>query len=123
MKKANRDYTLFLEDMKESMELIISYIDDMNYETFAIDRKTIDAVVRNFEIIGEASKKIPVEAQIKYPEMPWEEMYRMRNIISHEYFGIDYTLVFDIAIRHLPENLKYLKLMLEKERHRGNENS
>lgn len=114
MKDANRDYTLFLEDMKESMELIISYVGDMNYEAFAVDRKTIDAVIRNFEIIGEASKRVPVEIKVKYPDMPWEEMYRMRNIITHEYFGIDYALVFDIAARHLQGNLEYLRIILKE---------
>lgn len=95
----------------------------MNYEAFAIDRKTIDAVIRNFEIIGEASKRVPAEVRIKYPDMPWEEMYRMRNIITHEYFGIDYSLVFDIAVRQLPENLRYLKLIIEEEKNRKNETS
>lgn len=47
--------------------------------------------------------------------MPWEEMYRMRNIIIHEYFGIDYALIYDIATRELPNNLKYLKMIIDKE--------
>ena len=52
------------------------------------ENRTYDAVIRNFEIIGEAAKNIPVEIKDKYPEVPWEEMYLLRNKVSHEYFGI-----------------------------------
>ncbi len=50
-----------------------------------------------FEIIGEASKNIPIEVQEKYPEIPWRKMYGLRNLIAHEYFGIDYEMIWEIA--------------------------
>ena len=65
----------------------------------------VDAVVRNFEIIGEASQKIPTEIQQKYPEVPWKKMYGLRNLIAHEYFGLDYEMIWEIAKNNLPQNL------------------
>jgi uncharacterized protein with HEPN domain len=64
----------------------------------------VDAVIRNFEVIGEASKNMPKEIKVKYPMVPWEEMYLMRNKISHEYFGIDYEILWDVASNYLQEN-------------------
>jgi uncharacterized protein with HEPN domain len=64
----------------------------------------VDAVIRNFEVIGEASKNMPKEIKVKYPMVSWEEMYLMRNKISHEYFGIDYEILWDVASNYLQEN-------------------
>ena len=82
---------------------------------FKHDYKTVDAVIRNFEVIGEASKKIPKEIKDKYPLVPWDEMYLMRNKISHEYFGIDYEILWDVASNYLPENKDQIKEILERE--------
>lgn len=79
------------------MTRIMEYIEDMDYVAFHKDYKTVDAVVRNFEIIGEATKNLPAEFKEKHPQLPWEEMYRMRNKISHEYFGIDYEILWHIS--------------------------
>lgn len=108
MKKVNRIYTLFLEDMLVSMERINEYISGKEFISFKQDYKTIDAVIRNFEIIGEASKNIPNEIKEKYPQIPWEEMYYLRNKISHEYFGIDFEIIWDIATNFLPDNYNNL---------------
>jgi uncharacterized protein with HEPN domain len=75
----------------------------------------VDAVVRNFEIIGEASKNIPEEIQLKYPEIPWKKMYGLRNLISHEYFGVDYEMIWEIATVNLPKNISDLQRIIEKE--------
>ena len=64
----------------------------------------VDAVVRNFEIIGEASKNIPEKIRNKYPSVPWRKMIGLRNLISHEYFGIDYEMIWTIAKESLPQN-------------------
>jgi uncharacterized protein with HEPN domain len=74
------------------MNRIQEYILELNLETFKQDYKTVDAVIRNFEIIGEATKNLPKEVQAKYPDTPWSAMYRLRNRITHEYFGIAYIL-------------------------------
>lgn len=76
----------------------------------------MDAVIRNFEIIGEASKNLPIAIKDKHTHLPWEEMYRLRNRISHEYFGIDYEIIWDIATKELPSNFKDVCEILEMEK-------
>lgn len=76
----------------------------------------MDAVIRNLEIIGEASNKIPDSIKEKYTSVPWDEMYRMRNKVIHEYFGIDHDIVWDIVVNYLPKNLRQVKSILEAEK-------
>ncbi len=76
----------------------------------------VDAVVRNFEILGEASKKIPTNIQDKYPEIPWKKMYGLRNLIALEYFGIDYGMIWEIAKNNLHQNREDLVRIIEKEK-------
>ncbi|WPO38782.1 HepT-like ribonuclease domain-containing protein [Flammeovirgaceae bacterium SG7u.111] len=64
-------------------------------------------------MIGEASKNIPKEVKERYSEIPWAEMYLMRNKVSHEYFGIDHEIIWDVAINHLPENKKQIQQVLD----------
>jgi uncharacterized protein with HEPN domain len=115
MKKKDRTYRLFLEDMLLSMNRVAEYINGLSFTEFKHDYKTVDAVIRNFEVIGEASKKMPKEIKDKYPLVPWNEMYLMRNKISHEYFGIDYEILWDVASNYLPENKEQIKEILNKE--------
>jgi uncharacterized protein with HEPN domain len=75
----------------------------------------VDAVIRNFEVIGEASKNIPTHIRINFPQIPWEEMYRLRNRISHEYFGIDYEIIWDIITHQLPTNLEHVEEVIRSE--------
>ena len=86
------------------MERIKEYVSGLDFTRFKMDYKTVDAVIRNFEVIGEASKNLSEEIKGNNPNVPWEEMYRLRNRISHEYFGIDYEIIWDIASIHLPDN-------------------
>ena len=119
MKPNERDPILYLEDIVLSMQRVQEYISGLDFQHFKWDHKTVDAVVRNFEIIGEATKNLPQELKDKYTAIPWEEMYRLRNRISHEYFGIDYEIIWDIATNHLPKNQKDLSTILERERAKG----
>lgn len=91
------------------------YIQGLDFQQFKWDYKTVDAVIRNFEVIGEASKNIPGHIKVKYPNIPWEEMYRFRNRISHEYFGIDYEILWEIATKYLPQNHSDILVILKKE--------
>lgn len=102
MKPSERDPILYLEDIVLSMQRVQEYLAGLDFEQFKRDYKTVDAVIRNFEIIGEASKNMPQTIKSKYPHIPWEEMYRLRNRISHEYFGIDYEIIWQIVTKHLP---------------------
>lgn len=95
---------------------IQEYIADHHIDSFQNDHKTIDAVIRNFEVIGEATKHIPQAVKDKYPDTPWKEMYRLRNRIRHEYFGIDYQIIWRIATDYLPDNLKQINHILNSEK-------
>ncbi len=115
MKKDKRTYLLYLEDIQLSISRIFEYIDGLDFISFKQDYKTVDAVIRNFEIIGEASKNLPVSVKEKYPNIPWQEMYYLRNKVSHEYFGVDYEIIWDVAINYLPENKLQIDVIIKEE--------
>ena len=112
MKKAKREYRMYLDDMNLSMARIAEYIQRMTFSDFKNDYKTADAVIRNFEVIGEASKNLPKSFKNKYSDIPWKEMYLLRNKVSHEYFGIDYEIIWGVALNYLPENKRQIELIL-----------
>ena len=116
MKPSERDFILYLEDIVLSMQRVQEYITGLDFKHFKCDYKTLDAVIRNFEIIGEASKNLPEAIKDKYTNVPWEEMYRLRNRITHEYFGIDYEIIWDIATKELPSNYVDVCAILEIEK-------
>jgi uncharacterized protein with HEPN domain len=95
---------MYLEDIQLSMSRISEYLADLDLISFKQDYKTVDAVIRNFEIIGEASKNLPDFIKELYSTIPWKEMYYLRNKVSHEYFGIDYEIIWDVATNYLPDN-------------------
>lgn len=103
---------MYLEDLLRAINRIAEYIEGMSFINFKRDYKTVDAVIRNFEIIGEASKNIPSEIKLKHPEVPWAEMYLLRNKVSHEYFGVDYEIIWDVATHYLPDNKRQIENIL-----------
>jgi uncharacterized protein with HEPN domain len=115
LKPGERDSLLYLEDIALSMARVQEYIQGLDFQNFKWDYKTVDAVIRNFEIIGEASKNVPKKLKNKYTHIPWEEMYSLRNRISHEYFGIDYEILWDIATKHLPQNQADILIIIDNE--------
>ena len=115
MKKEDRTYKMYLEDLLIAMTRIAEYIHGYTFSEFKRDYKTVDAVIRNFEIIGEASRKLPDELKERYPEVPWSEMYLLRNKVSHEYFGVDYEIIWDVATNYLPENKSQIENILDTE--------
>jgi len=92
-----------------------SFIKDIRYKEFILDRKTLNAVVRSIEIIGEAAKHIPKTIRDKAPDIHWKEITGMRNKIVHEYFGIDNKIVWDTAKRYLPRLRKQIDLIVRRE--------
>jgi uncharacterized protein with HEPN domain len=104
VKRDERSNKLFLNDIQIAMSRIAEYIVGYDFDHFKKDYKTVDAVIRNFEVIGEASKNLDEKIKEKYPDVPWNEMYYLRNKVSHEYFGIDYEIIWDLATNYLPEN-------------------
>jgi len=111
---SKREWKLFLEDILESIGLIEGYIESMPFEDFSNDRKTIDAVVRNFEIIGEASKYIPDDLKSKFQDVDWKGITGFRNRIAHEYFGISLAIVWEIIKREFPKFKKQLQQILNE---------
>ena len=105
---SKRDLKLLLEDIIESIEKIERYTRKLSLEQFYKDDKTIDAVVRNFEIIGEASKQISKSDKLNFSQIPWRKMVGLRNRIVHEYFGIDLNIVWRIKMEFLPKLLMEL---------------
>lgn len=96
MTKESRNYIHYLEDMLESMRRIQKYTEGLSFVEFTSSTLKTDAVIRNLEIIGEASKNIPDNLKNKYPEIPWRSMYGLRNYMVHEYFGIDFDNIWKI---------------------------
>ena len=113
MSKQPRRYDLFLEDMLEAMNRIAEYTEGMSFDDFIQNRMAVDAVVRNLEIIGEAAKNIPASIRQQAANLPWDKMYRLRNIVTHEYFSVDHALIWDISTNYLPHNRADLELLLE----------
>ena len=93
---------LLVEDILESGNLIMDYTDNMSFDDFLEDQKTIDAVIRNFEIIGEAVNLLPEEFKNSHANIDWVRIRGFRNRVVHDYFGIDYSIVWTIKETYLP---------------------
>jgi uncharacterized protein with HEPN domain len=114
---SKRVTTLLLADILESAQKIGRYTTGMRFEEFHKDEKTLDAVARNFEIIGEAAGRLPEEFRSAHPEIDWRRMRGFRNRIVHDYFGIDVSIVWNIIENYLPGLIASVgKLVDEEER-------
>ena len=89
-----RDYTDYLNDILDSIKEAIEFTGDMTFDEFSTDKKTINAVIRSLEVLGEASRKIPDDIKSQSAEVPWKRMAGMRNKLIHEYFGVDLEIVW-----------------------------
>ncbi len=108
-----RVYLDYVHDMLDSAEKAIRFVGEMQYEQFSADDKTVFAVIRAIEIIGEGSKKIPKEIQKDYSEIPWREIAGTRDKLIHEYFGVNLSVVWRTVHEDLPPLLKQLRGILE----------
>jgi len=109
---SKRDKSLYIEDILESANAIKEYTNGLTIEEFINDRKTYSATIREFTIIGEAVSKIIEILELKIPDYPWRMIKDFRNIIVHEYFGVDYNIVWDLITQELElmiENIKTLQ--------------
>jgi uncharacterized protein with HEPN domain len=99
---SERPVDLLLSDILESIDRIPQYIKGLTFDDFSNDHKTIDAVVRNFEIIGEAANRLPDKFREEHPQVPWHKIVGLRNRIIHDYFGIDLNIIWQIIHSDLP---------------------
>lgn len=97
-----REFVDYLVDIRDAAENISQFIDGMTWTQFAEDQKTIYAVVRAFEIIGEAAKKVPPSVRKRHAEIPWKQMAGMRDKLIHEYFGVNYQVLWKTAKEDIP---------------------
>jgi len=99
---SKRPVDLLLDDICEAIDRIEQYISGMSFDVFSKDRKSVDAVVRNLEIIGEASNRLPADFKDSHSQIEWHKVVGLRHRIVHEYFGIDLQIVWQILQKDLP---------------------
>jgi uncharacterized protein with HEPN domain len=97
-----RDFQVYIEDILDAINSIEAYTKGLTYEDFVSDKKTVDAVIRNFEIIGEATKHLPLTVRREYPKVPWRDMAGMRDKLIHGYFGVQLDVVWKTVKERLP---------------------
>ena len=110
---SEREELLLLDDILNAGKKILRFSEGMNLQQFMEDEKTQDACIRNFEIMGEASKDISEETMISNPEISWRKMAGYRNLLIHEYFGVNLEIVWDIIKNELTDTIYFIQLMLE----------
>lgn len=109
-----RDYRVFLEDILQAIGKIRRFTSGMSFQDFVCDEKTIDSVIRNLEVIGEAVKNLPDDLRLKYPSIDWKRMAGLRDILIHEYFGIDLEIIWDVVQNKLLGVEKNISAMLNE---------
>lgn len=110
---SKRETLLLLDDMLQSAKKIKRYTLDLDFNSFLSDDKTMDAVVRNFEIIGEAANRIDDDFRLKHSEIEWKRIRGFRNRIVHDYFGIDYEIIWEIIETYLDALIDWLEFAIK----------
>ncbi len=106
---SKRSDALLIQDITEAADKIEAYTHSLDFDQFYNDSKTVDAVIRNFEIIGEAANRLTEVFKEQHPEIEWHKIRGFRNRIVHDYIDIDYEVVWQIKITYLPVLIKQLR--------------
>ena len=97
-----RNHRLYLKDIFEAMDAVQAFVEGMDFNAFLADDKTVSAVVRKLEIIGEATKNVPETIRQQYPQVPWRNMAGVRDRIIHRYFAVNHVIVWNTVKDHIP---------------------
>lgn len=111
-----RSYLLYLEDILTCTNKILNYVGDSSLEEVTKDEMRLEAIERNFTIMGEAARNIPQEIREKYHFVEWQKVSDFRNVLAHEYFGISKKIMWTIIKEKLPPLQKGIQTILEKEK-------
>ncbi|MEO0107729.1 MAG: DUF86 domain-containing protein [candidate division WOR-3 bacterium] len=109
-----RDYKTYLEDIADAAAAIRKFTAGITKDDLVADRKTRDAVVRNLEVIGEAVKKLPEAQRSRYPDVAWRRIAGLRDILIHDYFGIDMDIIWEVIQTKLPVLARRVREMLDE---------
>jgi uncharacterized protein with HEPN domain len=109
-----REYGDFLQDILDAIDSIELFLTNYEADEFINDKRTVFAVLWCLHVLGEAAKHVPKQARDQYPEIPWEDMTKMRDKVVHGYFGIDLEIMWDTATRDLPQVKPLIEKALEE---------
>ena len=110
-----KDIRPYLEHILQECDFLTKMSTKMNYEEFLRDPMATRAFVRSLEVIGEAVKQLPQTFRKKHPYIPWREIAGMRDKLIHEYFGINYAIVWETVVRNIPELHKQIERIIKEE--------
>jgi uncharacterized protein with HEPN domain len=108
-----REYRDYLEDIRQAAQKALAFVQGMSYEAFVADDKTVFAVVRALEIVGEATKRIPQSVRDRYPEVPWRSMAGIRDKLIHDYVSVNLEVVWKTVTEDLPALLPMIQRVLD----------
>lgn len=111
----NPDNTVFLQDIADSCRKVIQFSKGMSYPQFAVDERTVSAVVRELSVIGEAARRVTDDFRTAHPQVPWEKIFGMRNRLVHEYMGVQLPIVWQTANEDIPQLKRIVEGILKSE--------
>jgi uncharacterized protein with HEPN domain len=119
--KRSREYVDYLKDILDAIEKVEQFVEGMDFGKFSSDSKTLFAVIRALEIIGEASKKVPEVIKRQNPDLPWRGMAGIRDKLIHEYFGLNLQVVWKTVNEDIPKLKPIISVIIEKTGRNGRE--